>query len=137
MKSRSEITVRYAETDQMGVVYHGNYFTWFEIGRTTLLKEIGYSYKELEKSNIMLPVIDVSCKYIDAAKYDDVITIESTVEEIKGVRITFSYNLYRKDDNKLLAKGTTTHAFVTTDFKPINFKKYYSECYEKLVEYCQ
>ncbi|MBM7614190.1 acyl-CoA thioesterase [Alkaliphilus hydrothermalis] len=128
-----EVTVRYAETDQMGVVYHGNYFTWFEIGRTTLLKSIGYSYKELEDKDIMLPVIDVGCQYKESAKYDDVIVIKSTVKEMKGVRITFSYELYRKKDGRLLATGTTTHAFVDKSFKPISIKKKYPEFYQKLI----
>ncbi|KAB3536320.1 acyl-CoA thioesterase [Alkaliphilus pronyensis] len=137
MISRCETTVRYAETDQMAVVYHGNYFTWFEIGRTTLLKEIGYSYKELENKNVMLPVIDVTCQYIAPAKYDDVLIIESKVDKVMGARVTFSYNIIRKDDNKLLAKGKTTHAFVGKGFKPINFKKHFRDCYEKLNKYSQ
>ncbi|KAB3532890.1 acyl-CoA thioesterase [Alkaliphilus serpentinus] len=116
----------------MGVVYHGNYFTWYEIGRTTLLKELGYSYKELEGKKIMLPVVKVSCNYIDAAKYDDVLIIESCIKELKGVKITFEYSILRKEDHKLLATGTTTHAFVNTEFKPVNFKKHYPEIYKAL-----
>ncbi|WP_026476727.1 acyl-CoA thioesterase [Alkaliphilus transvaalensis] len=133
MTSRSEITVRYAETDQMGVVYHGNYFPWFEIGRTTLLKDMGYSYKELEDENILLPVTEVTCQYKESAKYDDVVEIRTKVKEMKGVRITFSYELYRKADQQLLASGTTTHAFVNRAFKPINIKKQFPAFYQKLI----
>lgn len=136
-KIQCKIRVRYAETDQMGIVYHSNYFVWFEIGRTTLLREIGYSYKELEKCNIMLPVVEVQCNYKEAAKYDDEIIIESRVEEIKGVRITFGYQLYRKSDGQLLATGKTTHAFVDKNLKPVNFKKKSPEIYGKLIEASQ
>lgn len=130
----SEIRVRYAETDQMGVVYHGNYFTWFEIGRTSLLRELGYSYKELEKKNLMLPVVNVTCDYKESAKYDDEIQIKTTIKELKGVRITYQYFLYRKVDHQLLAKGTTTHAFVDKGFKPINLKKHHPELYDALTK---
>ena len=130
----SEIRVRYAETDQMGVVYHGNYFTWFEIGRTSFLRELGYSYKELEKKDMMLPVVNVTCDYKESAKYDDEIQIKTTIKELKGVRITYHYELYRKADQRLLAKGTTTHAFVDGGFKPINLKKHQPELYEALTK---
>lgn len=128
----SEIRVRYAETDQMGVVYHGNYFTWFEIGRTSLLRELGYSYKEMEQKDLMLPVVNVTCDYKESAKYDDEIQIKTTIKELKGVRITYQYYLYRKADLRLLAKGTTTHAFVDKGFKPINLKKHHPQIYDAL-----
>ncbi len=130
----SEIRVRYAETDQMGVVYHGNYFTWFEIGRTGFLRQLGYSYSELEKKGIMLPVVNVGCDYKESAKYDDEIQIKTTLKALKGVRITYHYQLYRKSDQRLLAEGTTTHAFVDSDFKPTNLKKHYPELYEALTK---
>ncbi len=131
--SQCETTVRYAETDQMGVVYHGNYFPWFEIGRTTLLKEMGYSYKSLEEQKVLMPVIDVTCQYKESARYDDVVVIKCWIKEMKGVRITFNYELYRKQDEKLLAKGTTTHAFADENLKPINIKKQLPALYQKLI----
>ncbi|AKL96670.1 acyl-CoA thioester hydrolase, YbgC/YbaW family [Clostridium aceticum] len=133
-KSYSEIRVRYQETDQMAVVYHGNYFTWFEVGRTTLLREMGYSYKQLEEENIMLPVVEVKCRYKEAAKYDDEIIIETKVKEVKGVRITFEYDIVRKIDHRLLATGETTHAFVDTNLKPVNFKKIHPDIYQGLMK---
>lgn len=136
-KGRSEIRVRYQETDQMGVVYHGNYFTWFEVGRTDLLRKMGYTYKHLENENIMLPVIEVACNYKEPAKYDDEIIVESKVKEIKGIRISFEYTIIRKSDERLLATGTTTHAFVDTNLKPINFKKTHPVIYKELANYCQ
>lgn len=134
-KSRCEIRVRYQETDQMGVVYHGNYFTWFEIGRTAFLREMGYSYKDLEKENIMLPVVEAKCNYKEPAKYDDEIIIEAKVKELKGIRITFEYSIIRKADERLLATGTTTHAFVDTNLKPVNFKKTHGTMYEALANH--
>ncbi|SNS90295.1 acyl-CoA thioester hydrolase [Anaerovirgula multivorans] len=131
--SRCEIRVRYQETDQMGVVYHGNYFTWFEIGRTTFLREMGYSYKDLEKENIMLPVVEVKCNYKEPARYDDEIIVEAKIKELKGIRITFEYNIIRKLDEKLLATGTTIHAFVDTNLKPVNFKKTHIDMYKALI----
>ncbi len=130
----SEIRVRYAETDQMGVVYHGNYFTWFEIGRTSFLRQLGYSYREMEEKGIMLPVVNVACDYKESAKYDDEIQIKTTVKEMKGVRITYGYQLFRKMDQRLLAQGTTTHAFVDSSFKPTNLKKHLPELHEALTK---
>ncbi|AOY78191.1 4-hydroxybenzoyl-CoA thioesterase [Clostridium formicaceticum] len=118
----------------MAVVYHGNYFTWFEVGRTTLLRDMGYSYKQLEQENIMLPVVEVKCIYKEPAKYDDEIVIETKVREMKGIRITFEYNIIRKKDERLLATGETTHAFVDTNLKPINFKKTHPAIYEALIK---
>ncbi|MCC5910208.1 MAG: acyl-CoA thioesterase [Clostridiaceae bacterium] len=116
----------------MGVVYHGNYFTWFEIGRTSFLRELGYSYNKLEEENIMLPVVEAKCNFKAPAKYDDEIIIETKIKEITGVRITYQYNILKKTDDKLLATGTTTHAFVDNNFKPINFKKTHPGLYDSL-----
>lgn len=118
----------------MGVVYHGNYFTWFEVGRTTFLKEMGYSYKQLEKENIMLPVVEVNCRYKEPAKYDDEIIIETSIKDLQGIRITFEYTIIRKIDEKILAMGTTTHAFVNKDLRPVNFKKLHPAMYEALIK---
>ncbi len=135
MKGQCEVTVRYAETDQMGVVYHGNYFPWFEIGRTTLLKELGCSYGELENQGVMMPVVEVGCQYKEPAKYDDIVVIETSIKEMKQASITFSYELFRKGDNQLLARGTTAHAFVDKEkFKPIGLKRFNPHLYERLVQ---
>jgi len=128
------IRVRYAETDQMGVVYHGNYFTWFEVGRTEFLRSMGMDYKSLEDKDVMLPVIDVGCKYIIAAKYDDEIIIKTKLVNLKGVKLEFNYELIRKSDNKILAEGYTRHAFVNKELKPVNFRKSFGEVWTKLIE---
>ena len=131
-----EITIRarYAETDQMGVIYHANYFTWFEMGRTDFFRKMGMTYRSLEEEKILLPVIDVGCKYIVAAKYDDEIIIRTKLTKLKGVKLQFEYEIYRKEDNVLLAHGYTLHAFVDKELKPVNFKKNYKEVWDRLIE---
>ncbi len=132
MGRETEIRARYSETDQMGIIYHANYFSWFEIGRTDFLRQMGMSYRGMEEKNILLPVIDVGCKYIIAAKYDDEIIIKTRITQLKGVKIQFNYELYRKNDNILLAEGHTLHAFVDKSLKPINFRKKHKDIWESL-----
>lgn len=127
MEVCTTIRVRYKETDQMGVVYHGNYFTWFDIGRTEFFREFNMEYGNLEKVGVLLPVIEANCKYIIPAKYDDEIIINTKLVKLKGVRLEFEYTLVRKRDNALIATGNTVHAFVDRNLKPINFRKKYRE----------
>ncbi|WP_425448394.1 acyl-CoA thioesterase [Dethiothermospora halolimnae] len=126
------IRARYAETDQMGIIYHANYFTWFEIGRTEFFRNLGMDYKDLEYRNVLLPVIDVGCKYITSAKYDDEIIIRTKLSKLKGVKLKYEYEIIRKEDNKLLAEGYTLHAFVDKDLKPVNFRKKYKDVWDLL-----
>src|SRR5271170_3253427 len=88
IQSRASVTVRYAETDMMGIVYHANYLPWFEIGRTTLLKEIGVPYKRLEEQGFRLPVLEISAKYLRPALYDDTIEIVTTLRDRPAIRIS-------------------------------------------------
>ena len=134
MISETTIRVRYAETDQMGIVYHANYFTWFEIARTEFLRSFSIDYRELETQNVLLPVIDVGCKYITSAKYDDEVIIKTKITRIKGVRLEFNYQVYRKIDNVLLAEGYTKHAFVDKQLKPVNFRRKFNELWDELNE---
>lgn len=117
IESRSHVTVRYAETDMMGVVYHGSYLPWFEIGRTTLLKEMGVAYRKLEEDGFRLPVLEVTAKYFRPALYDDVITIVTTLREKPLLRIRLDYEVRR--DQELLATGHTVHAFIDREGKPV------------------
>lgn len=130
----SKIRVRYQETDQMKVVYHANYLVWFEIGRTDFIRELGISYSNLEQMGLLLPVLDVQCKYIQSAKYEDELTVETTVSEVKGARLTFQYQVIRDQDGLLLAKGTTQHVFAAPDLKPINLRSKMPELYRMLIE---
>lgn len=115
--SRTQVTVRYAETDMMGVVYHGSYLPWFEIGRTTLLKEMGLPYRKLEAEGFRLPVLEVTAKYFRPALYDDALTIVTTLREKPLLRIRLDYEVKRGDE--LLATGHTVHAFIDRDGKPV------------------
>lgn len=123
MVHETTIRTRYSETDQMGVIYHANYFNWFEIGRTAFFRELGMTYKSLEAQKVLLPVIDARCKYIVAAEYDEEILIKIKLTKLRGVKIKFEYEVYRNKDEELLAEGYTLHAFVDKDLEPINFKK--------------
>jgi acyl-CoA thioester hydrolase len=115
--SRAAVTVRYAETDMMGVVYHGSYLPWFEIGRTTLLKEMGLSYRQLEADGFRLPVLEVNAKYFRPAVYDDELTIVTTLAEKPLLRIRLEYEVRRGEE--LLATGSTVHAFIDREGKPV------------------
>lgn len=113
--------VTYAETDRMGFAYYGNYLTWFEIGRTELIRASGMAYRELEDTGYMLPVIEASCRYHAPAKYDDLLTIRTTLAEFKGIRMAFTYQILL--DGKVLAEGETKHAFTDRDGKPVKVGK--------------
>jgi acyl-CoA thioester hydrolase len=117
IESRAQVTVRYAETDMMGVVYHGSYLPWFEIGRTTLLKELGLPYKKLEEEGYRLPVLEVSAKYFRPAVYDDTVTIVTRLYERPLLRIRLEYEVKRGEE--LLATGFTVHAFIDREGKPV------------------
>lgn len=132
MISKSEITVRYAETDKMGVVYHTNYGIWYEIGRTNLLKDLGFSYAKMEETGIFLPVIELNCRYISPALYDDKILIETKLNTLTSIKISFSYTLYKKGHSNPINTGSSLHAFVDKSMKIINFKKHSPELYSAI-----
>lgn len=123
MENETTIKVRYKETDQMGVVYYGNYFTWFEVGRNEFFRELNLECGGLEKGGVFLPVIETGCKYVNSAKFDDEITIKTELVKLKGVRFRLNYTLYRKADDTLIAEGFTEHAFVDENLKPINIRR--------------
>ena len=110
-----QVRVRYQETDQMGVVYHGNYFTFFEIGRTEFLRSHGTTYRDMEASGVIAVVVKVECSYHKPAKYDDLLTIKTTIKRITRVKIEYEHHIYR--DTELLATGHITLAFVDTKGK--------------------
>jgi acyl-CoA thioester hydrolase len=117
IQSRTEIAVRYAETDMMGVVYHGSYLPWFEVGRTTLLREQGLPYRELEAGGFRLPVLEVAVRYLKPARYDDAVTIVTTLRERPLLRIRLEYEVLR--GSELLATGSTLHAFNDHSGNPV------------------
>jgi acyl-CoA thioester hydrolase len=117
IRSEAFVSVRYAETDMMGVVYHGSYLPWFEIGRTTLLKENGLPYRQLEADGFFLPVLEVGVKYHRPALYDDHLRIVTTMQERPTLRIRLNYEIFR--DQTLLASGQTVHAFIDRQGRPV------------------
>ena len=106
----TRVRVRYAETDQMGVVYHANYFVWLEIGRVELLRQLGFSYRDMEQEdNCFIAVVDARCRYKAPARYDDEIIVRTYLKNLRESLIHFGYELVRISDNTLLAEGETTH----------------------------
>lgn len=133
MASTSEITVRYAETDCMGVVHHAVYPVWFEIARTDYIKNVALSYSDMEKQGVMLPVTGISCKYRSPARYDDCLIITAKVTRLSLARIEFSYTVTRKGETEVLCEGTSSHGFVDSQtFRPVNLKKTLPEVYAKI-----
>jgi acyl-CoA thioester hydrolase len=114
----SRIRVRYAETDQMGVVYYANFFVWFEVGRTDLLRASGWSYREMEAGGIGLPVIEAHCAYRRPARYDDDLEIRTRGTLVSPVRVQFDYEVVRPADDLSLATGRTVHAALDKDGRP-------------------
>ena len=114
----SRVRVRYAETDQMGVVYYANYFVWFEVGRTELLRSLGGTYKDLEAEGIFLPVIEASCTYAQASRYDDELDIRTTGRLLSPVRMEFQYEVVRLADQVTTATGRTVHAALNPRGRP-------------------
>lgn len=112
------IRVRYAETDKMGVVYYANYFVWFEVGRTELLRTLGWSYRDMEADGVGLPVIEAHCEYRQPARYDDELEVRTTGELISAARLAFEYEVSRRRDRVVTAVGRTVHAAVKTGGKP-------------------
>ena len=115
-----EYRVPYADTDQMGVVYYGNYLTLFERARNELMRALGYTYKECESEGWALPVTHAEVNYHRPARYDDLLEVSAEVSAQKGVRIEIACEVRRKGEGVILAKGFTRHCFVSTkDFRPV------------------
>lgn len=133
--SKTELTVRYAETDQMGIVHHSVYPIWYEAGRTDYIKMFGISYTEMEAAGVMMPLINLTCHYGIPAKYEDVVVVETRATKLSAAKMVLYYELKRKSDGVLLGSGTTEHGFVDSKtFKPINVKKKLPELFAKISE---
>ena len=116
---RFPIRVRYADTDQMGVAYHGNYLRWFEIGRAEMMRSLGHSYRRIESDGVSLPVLEVHCRYLRPARYDDTVIVETGVAELGRASVRFRYRIVREEDGGLLAVGFTNHCFLGPDQRPV------------------
>ncbi|MBO6497596.1 MULTISPECIES: acyl-CoA thioesterase [Roseivirga] len=109
--AETQVRVRYAETDQMGYAYYGNYATYYEVGRVEALRQLGFQYKEMEENGIMMPVTDLKCKFLKPARYDELITIRVIIKALPSVRMYFYYEVLDADGNKL-NEGETTLVFI-------------------------
>jgi len=120
------LRVRYAETDRMGVVYHANYFIWFEVGRVELMRQLGFSYLEMEENdNCGIAVIDARCRYKAPARYDDELVLRTHIELLRESMVQFGYELCRAETGELLAEGDTTHIAVTREMKRTSMPEKY------------
>ncbi|WP_419883989.1 acyl-CoA thioesterase [Peribacillus sp. B-H-3] len=128
--SEKEIEVRYAETDQMGVVYHTNYIVWMELGRTELVKDLGFNYAEMEKDGIISPVIDVNVSYKSPVRYGETALVKTWIEHYDGIRIIYGYEIYT-ESNDLAVSATSSHVCVKKDsFRPISIKRVFPDWHE-------
>ncbi|MGE7604847.1 acyl-CoA thioesterase [Peribacillus sp. NPDC097675] len=121
--AENEIEVRYAETDQMGVVYHANYFVWMELGRTKLINDLGFRYADMEAENILSPVMDIQASYKIPVRYGDKVLIKTWIEEYDGLRVVYGYEILNHD-NKVAATGQSMHVCVKKEnFKPVSIRR--------------
>ena len=128
----TKLRVRYAETDQMGVVYHANYIVWFEVGRVEMLRQLGFTYSEMEKQDeTHIAVVDVRCRFKAPARYDEVITLRTRLLNVRKSLLHFGYEVLRDEDGALLAEGETIHIVVDSGFKRIPLPQKYLPSFRK------
>lgn len=133
IKSVTKVKVRYAETDAMGIVYHANYYIYFETAREDLLSLCGLTYKEIEEKGVMMPIAQTQCKYYAPAKYADELLIETTIEKFTPVQLVINYKVTHEKTGELIAVGSTVQAFVDKNtFKLINLKKQHLSLWNKM-----
>lgn len=130
--SETHLTVRYAETDMMGIVHHSRYYPWFEAARTDFVKKIGMTYSEMEQMGILLPLTETGAKYHYGLTYEDEVVIKCKLTKLTVARCEFGYEVYKLPEMKLMTTGRTAHGFVGKDFTPINLKKTFPEVWDNL-----
>lgn len=124
------LTVRYAETDRMGIVHHSNYPVWFEAGRTEFIKQSGISYSEIEKQGILLPLLELKCRFINSATYEDKIIVRTSVKSYTKTRLNFYYEILKESNmDNPITTGETIHVWTNSSLKPINLEKYSESLY--------
>lgn len=134
-KSNTLLKVRYAETDQMAIVHHANYYIYFETAREDFILGCGIKYKNLEDIGVMMPIAETQCKYHEGAKYADILIVETSMLKLTPVKVELEYKVTRKTDGKLIATGKTVQIFVGKDsFKIINLKKLFPDIWSKFQE---
>jgi acyl-CoA thioester hydrolase len=125
--NETRVRVRYAETDQMGVVYHSNYLIWFEVGRVEFIRQLGLNYKQMEEEGCAIAVVDVHVRYKAPARYDDELIIETRLLAARGPVVRFGYRIFRVPDGLLLCEGETMHVVVGMDMKKRSLPPKYAE----------
>lgn len=127
-----ERIVQYYETDKMGIVHHSNYIRYFEEARTYFMDKSGINYADMESQGIMLPVVEVNCRYKVGAKYGDTIVVKTHISKCSGITLDFEYTILNRDTGKVCVTGTSSHCFVGSDFKPVKLQKTAPQLYEKI-----
>jgi acyl-CoA thioester hydrolase len=132
--STKEIEVRYAETDQMGVVYHANYLVWMEVGRTTLVQDLGFNYAEMERDGIISPVMDIQISYKKPLRYGEKAIVKTWIDEYDGLRVSYRYEIFTMD-GEIAVTAVSKHVCVKKEnFRPVIIRKLYPDwhnAYEK------
>ena len=132
--NETRIRVRYAETDQMGVVYHANHFIWFEVGRVELMRQFGFSYKDMEsEDDCFIAVVDAQCRYKAPVHYDDEVTVRTHLKHVREKVIRFGYELRGAGTGELLAEGETTHIVADSRMKPRALPEKYMKVFRAAV----
>lgn len=125
-KSEIRFRVRYAETDQMGIVYHANYLVWMEMGRVEMCRQLGVRYRDMEESDgVLLTVAEAQCRFISPARYDDEILVRTTVARTTTRILEFAYDVVEAESNRLLARGSTKHVYCGRDLRPCKLPEKY------------
>ena len=133
-KCEVRLRVRYAETDQMGVVYHANHFIWFEVGRVELLRQFGFSYREMEEHDgCFFAVVDARCRYKAPAHYDDEVIVRTHLKNVRESLVHFGYELVRIGDGVLLAEGETTHVVTDANMKKRTIPEKYASAFRNAI----
>ena len=134
-ENETRLRVRYAETDQMGVVYHANYFVWMELGRVELCRNIGMRYRDLETDEgIFLAVAEAHCRYVFPARYDEEVIVETKIAQVNPRIVRFTYEMRSEDDNRRLALGGTTHVFLNREMRPVKLPPKYLNVFTAQLE---
>ncbi len=131
VRTPAVIDVRYAETDQMGIAHHSMYAVWFEQARTELIAHLGWHYRDLEKEGLLLPLAELSVRYLKPSFYEDRLEIYTHVSKLTAAQLEFTYEVVR--DGVLIATGKTRHGCTDKDLKPINVKKHFPAVYAALL----
>jgi acyl-CoA thioester hydrolase len=137
--AEARVRVRYAETDQMGVVYHANYLVWFEVGRVEFIRQLGMDYKSMEKEeNALIAVVEVTARYKAPARYDDELIVRTSLAGVRGSIVRFRYAVVRAVDEVVLCEGETVHIVVGRDMKrremPVNYAERFAAVVHRMVK---